>query len=343
MLIVMIHLSPTLINTMSVAVFPASGGLGTATVDGLLKQLRPSDLTLISRHPEQHAPLATRGVTTRKADFDDAGSFKGMFAGVKVLNLISYPSIQDEHRFEVGATIESFLYQVARAAIDAAIDQGVKHIFYSSLAFGGDTDCSVTQVMAAHLRTEAYLKQLSSSSRLTYTIIRQGLYSTSYPIYTGFFDVTKPGDGIVRIPHNGTGPGISWAKREELGEATAGIIAAYVREPTVFPHICQRIILSGPKTYSLSETADVFSSVLGREVKILQITAEEYATSPTAKAGFPAGEEDWPRLWATAWEGIRRGEACVVTSDLQRWLGREPEDFVTTIRDIVIKATREIQ
>lgn len=192
--------------------------------------------------------------------------------------------------------------------------------------------------MAAHLCTEAYLAELASSkSDFTYTVIRQGLYSTSYPIYTGFFDVNKPGDGIIKIPHDGSGPGLAWAKREELGEATANIIAAYVRDRESFPYINKRISLSGPRSYSLNETAGVFSRVLGREIKIQEISVAEYASTPRVRDGFPAGEEDWPTLWATAWEGIRQGEASHVTDELRRWLKREPEDFETTIQKLVEK------
>jgi hypothetical protein len=191
--------------------------------------------------------------------------------------------------------------------------------------------------MAAHLRTEAYLAQLASrpGSHVTYTVIRQGLYSTSYPIYTGFFDVTNPGDGLIRIPHDGTGEGLAWAKREELGEATANILAAYIDDPATFPLINTRINLSGPRSYSLEETAGVFSKVLGRDIRVKEISVDDYSSDPKMKAGFPDDGEDWARKWATAWEGVRRGEAGYVTGELNKWLGREPEGFEETIRGIV--------
>lgn len=95
-------------TTMSIAIFPASGGLGTATLTHLVEVLPPSDITLISRHPERHSALHARGAVTRRADFDDATSFDGVFSGVKTLNLISYPSIQIDHRFIVSALLQSF-------------------------------------------------------------------------------------------------------------------------------------------------------------------------------------------------------------------------------------------
>jgi uncharacterized protein YbjT (DUF2867 family) len=63
-------------------------------------------------------------------------------------------------------------------AIDAAKRAGVKHVYYTSLAFD---PAGASAVMRAHRDTEAYLKE----SGLTYTIIREGIYSESYPLYFG--------------------------------------------------------------------------------------------------------------------------------------------------------------
>lgn len=80
-------------------------------------------------------------------------------------------------------------------AIDAAKRVGVKHIYYTSVALAGETGVgkkgeekdgegkSVGAVMRAHLDTEKYLKD----SGITYTILREGIYSESYPFYMGSF------------------------------------------------------------------------------------------------------------------------------------------------------------
>jgi uncharacterized protein YbjT (DUF2867 family) len=87
---------------MVIGIFPASGGLGTATLAPLIEKLGSEKVALVSRHPENHASYAARGVITRRANFDDPDSFDDVFNGVTALNLISYPSIQDEHRYKVG-------------------------------------------------------------------------------------------------------------------------------------------------------------------------------------------------------------------------------------------------
>lgn len=67
--------------------------------------------------------------------------------------------------------------------------------------------------MAPYLRTEQYLAELANAGSITFTVIRQELYSTSFPIYTGFFNSNQPGNGVIRIPHDGWGK-ISRGQRE---------------------------------------------------------------------------------------------------------------------------------
>lgn len=147
--------------------------------------------------------------------------------------------------------------------------------------------------MLAHLATESYLASLHAQDPqgFSYTILRIGLYAESFPIYTAGFDLhDPPADGKIRVPHDGEGPGIAWAKRAELGEAVARLMAMYKRDPAGFPYMNELVVLSGPKEYSLAETARVFSDVLGREITIEQVSIDEYANLPQVKvrpAPFP--------------------------------------------------------
>ena len=55
--------------------------------------------------------------------------------------------------------------QVQRSAIDAAYQSGVSHMFYTSLAFGGDcTVDSVADAMHAQLKTERYFQTFDVES-----------------------------------------------------------------------------------------------------------------------------------------------------------------------------------
>lgn len=101
------------------AIFPASGGLGTATVQHLFKthHANPKDVVLVARSPERLASYADAGVDVRKADYDDADTLAHAFDGVKTLNLISYASIQHGHRFNVSPL--SFFPSQLRCILEA--------------------------------------------------------------------------------------------------------------------------------------------------------------------------------------------------------------------------------
>lgn len=88
---------------MRLAIFPAAGGLGGATLTHLLDtcQFDPSSLVLLSRNPSKLSLEKSKGVETRQADFDAPESFESVFKDVDALNLISYPSFTHHHRVKV--------------------------------------------------------------------------------------------------------------------------------------------------------------------------------------------------------------------------------------------------
>lgn len=215
----------------------------------------------------------------------------------------------------------------------------MQSIFYSSLAFGGDlADSSVAWVMQPHLLTERYLASLSPGRPVSYTSVREGIYSESFPIYTGWLDAgNPPNSNLVTIPHDGSGPGIAWAKKDDLGEATANMLLSYVRDPAGFPYVNQTVLLSGPRVVSLAETVGILGRAIGRPLKIQEISVDEYTRLPAGEGKNVYRGVSFEGPWATSWEAIRRGETAVPTDVLAKWLGREPEDYENTIRNLVGK------
>ncbi|KAJ6115372.1 hypothetical protein N7486_001150 [Penicillium sp. IBT 16267x] len=302
-----------------IGVFPASGGLGSSIVKHLQNLVPASDLILIARNPSKLSDGKQAGATIRHADYDDASSLDNTFDGIHTLMLISYASFEIDHRVKAH-----------RLAIDKAIKSGVKHIFYSSLAFAGLTNKSLAHVMGAHLATEEYL---STKSEISYTVVREGIYTESFPIYTAWFNPQNPADEIT-IPHSGGGAGVAWVKRDELGEATAKLIVSYVRDPTAFGYVNKMVLLSGQRAISLSETVEILGRATGKDVRIREISVDEYAKLPHGGKHTYHGV-DLSREWATAWEAIKAGETAVVSPAIVEILGREPERYEDTIRDII--------
>ena len=79
--------------------------------------------------------------------------------------------------------------------------------------------------MKAHLRTMRYLK----GSGMAWTVVREATYAHLWNNFAGFLrlgvDRGRKGDLEAVIPE--TGPA-SWVAREDLGEGTARVVAAWV-------------------------------------------------------------------------------------------------------------------
>jgi hypothetical protein len=187
--------------------------------------------------------------------------------------------------------------------------------------------------MQGHLRTEGWLKWMTKDEpKLTFTAIRQGIYSESYPMYTAFFDTKQPVDK-VRIPHNGSGLGVAWVAIEDLGEANAKIVKAFVDNPQNDRYLNTVILLSGPRVWSLEETVKVLGNAAEKEVAIEQVSFDEHAQDPLVVKNLSShGPGDPARDWTSVFEAVRNGETAVVTGDLERYLGRPAEAFETTVK-----------
>lgn len=315
----------------SIAVFPAVGNLGSSVTSHLSALTDHSNLILVARNPSK---IAVDDAHLRQADYENERSLQGVFDGAETLILVSYPSLQDDFRFEVH-----------KRAINAAVGSGVKHIFYSSLAFGGESNKSVAQVMQAHLKTEAYLAELAQSGKILYTAIREGLYNESYPLYLSGYDIQNPADE-VKIPHDGGGKGVAWASTDNLGEATAKLVAKVAGGDKSWAERVTNnmILLSGPKSYTLADTLAIISRKVGKDIKIKQVSVEEFSSQPHLLKAMEfysrndddpvAGAKDWTRRWANAYDAIQRGETTVTSNALEELLERKPISFEETIMNI---------
>lgn len=157
-------------------------------------------------------------------------------------------------------------------------------------------------------------------------------------MYTSF-TYSKSDNSEFKIPHDGSGPGVAWAKTDDLGEATAKLVHNYYNKTpdVVARYENQIILLSGPEVWTLAETVACISKVMGRNIEIKQVSVEEYTQLPEVRESLQSHGpgDDVPREWATSFRAIREGETAVVSGELERLLGRRPEGFEVTLRRLV--------
>ena len=93
-------------------------------------------------------------------------------------------------------------------------------------------------------------------------------------------------------------------------------------------------MLSGSRAVTLSEIAEHLSGLLGRNIKLVVGSEEDYVKCHVGKHG-PRGEEEFLRKWATTYVALGKGELAVVDPLLRNVLGRELKPFETTMQDTV--------
>ncbi|KAL9620988.1 MAG: hypothetical protein Q9160_004506 [Pyrenula sp. 1 TL-2023] len=295
----------------------STGALGSKVLQHLLNTVRidPKSLVISLYNPSK-APKVPDGVEIRQGDYENPANLLTSFADCSKLFLVSYPSLLYERRVAAH-----------KNAIDAAKQAGVKHIYYTSLAFGDDSKAFVKQ---AHLDTEAYLREVCEApgSTMSYTSIEEGIYSESFPLYIGFFEQDrweKATDRVVKVPSLG-GPGPAWITQDNLGEANARIIADDFTKPQWRNRL---VLLSGPKAISLQGVVDIINESLGWEknpLRIEAVGAEEYLNyASELKTGKKDDEATKAYFgeWVSSYPAMERGETSVVDPLAKELVGRE--------------------
>lgn len=207
-------------------------------------------------------------------------------------------------------------------AIDAARKVGVKHIYYTSLAFRNPSKAGVMQ---AHIRTEAYLKSLTD---VKYTIIREGLYNESWPLYFGYYyglkdetrsEVLVAGDGEI-----------SWTAIADLGFATAKVLAGNDSD-----WAGKTFYLSQHKTKTLKEIAELVGRAKGQSVTLKTVSRSEYETFYSEKMGMERASVEW---WSSSYDAVKDGECAIkdpTLEDILKESGKSPKSMEETISEML--------
>lgn len=278
--------APTLLVT------GAYGQLGGAVVRHLLDTLKvPAErLFVTSRSPDGLADLAARGVTVRTADFDQPATLAAAFAGADRLLLVSTDALM-----EPGKRLAQH-----RAAVQAAVDAGVKHIVYTSLP---SADSSHVSFAPDHWGTE----QALSASPLGWTVLRNAWYfeNLAYALPGALASgewATAAGDGRI-----------AYIARDDLARAAATALASDSSANQV-------LTLTGEQAWSARDIATRVSALTGKPLAVIDITPEQLVEGLRAH-GFPSLLAD---VFASFDTATAAGDLGAITGDYARLTGQSP-------------------
>lgn len=287
---------------MSILVTGASGSFGRQVTESLLQKVPASNLILITRSPSALAASAARGAQVRAGDFDKPESLAAAFAGAEKMLLISTlavgPGRQRQHR----------------AAIEAAIKAGVKHIVYTSSV--GIHPRNPSLAVADHVLTEDLLRR----SGLAFTFLRDAQYAeviatmlAPMALETGKW-VMSTGEGCM-----------AFVSKQDCIASAAAVLTTPGHEGAVYE-------ITGPALYTFREAAALTAEIGARPVEYLSVSHEEKLAFFDA-AGIPReyveGEtnSDGTGVWGSeemvSYErAIRQGYFSICSRHVEMLTGR---------------------
>jgi NAD(P)H dehydrogenase (quinone) len=277
----------------------ATGHLGSATINSLLKKLPASQIAGLVRDENKAAALKATGVDLRLGNYNDVAALDQAMQGVDKVLLIA--GTDEEHRL-----------QQHQKVIDAAKKAGVRWIGYTSRTLK-DRATMANKLMEGHFQTEDAVK----ASGLAYSLFRNVLYMDVLPQFVGekVFElgIYLPA-GLGKVP---------FALRREMGEAIANVMAADTPAKPVY-------MLTGNESYSFADVAAALTDLSGKPVKY---TAAEV---PAFEQGLKA--RGLPDVVVGRIIGfmtdIKNGQEDEISPDLEQLLGRKPATLKEGLQEL---------
>lgn len=276
-----------------ILVTAATGHLGTATIDALLKKNVPtSQIAGLVRDPKKAAGLSAKGIATWTGDYFDPASLETAFQGIDTLVFISSGSIEN---------------RVAqhRNVVNAAKTAGVKHIIYTSVLKASDNLKFFPGI--DHWHTEAFLKE----SGIHYTFFRNTFYVEVLPMLFG--GALESGQWYYAAGDAKA----NFAARTDMAEAIANVAV----NPAA--HADKIYEITGNQSYTFHEIAGIVSKAVGKTVSYIPVPLEALKDG-MKQAGVP---EAYIPMYASIAESISVGELDAVDGSLEKLLQRKPADL----------------
>ncbi|WP_406640066.1 NAD(P)H-binding protein [Amycolatopsis sp. WGS_07] len=278
-----------------IVVTGATGGLGSATVEHLLKRVPADQIGVSVRDPAKAQHFADRGVRVRQGSYENPGD---SFTGAEQVLLIS------------GNDPAADLVSLHKRAIEAAVEAGARRIIYTS-QHGAAPD-NPYGPSDLHLATEAIL----GDSGAAWTALRNGAYGP-------LDQVLGPWQQTGQIAQPEDGP-VPYTDRAEIAEATAALLAGgrSVDGP---------VTLAAPTAVTFDDFARIASELTGRTINRVVLDDEQWVAEQIA-SGVP---EQAARFMLTWYQATRAGFFAESGPLLAELLGREPRTVADRIAETV--------
>ncbi|HEY1166475.1 MAG TPA: SDR family oxidoreductase [Chitinophaga sp.] len=273
----------------------ATGNTGTE----LAKQLSAKGISfraLVRSTANAGELAALPGIELVSGDLGDPDSLAAALKGIKRAFLLTNSS-------EQAAALQL-------AFVDAARLAGVQHIVkLSQLA------ASINSPVR-FLRYHAAVEQHIQASGMAYTFLRPNLFM----------------QGLLGFSSTIAAKGMFFAS---IGEARVSLVdirdiaALAAAALTEQGHEGKIYNITGPEALTHTEIAAQFSTVLGREIRFINVSPEEMRQA-VISVGFPLWQADG---LIEDYAHYARGEAAAVTADVQAVTGRAPGSFDNFVRE----------
>ncbi|HTN37461.1 MAG TPA: SDR family oxidoreductase [Arachidicoccus sp.] len=277
----------------------ATGHLGKATIEHLIKNTAAENIVAFARDIEKAKVLVEIGIEVRIGNFDNPPALDHAMEGIDKLLLIS--------------GVEMNRVQQHKNVVDAAKKAGVRHIVYTSIPLRDIDNSAVKILMESHFQTEDYIKE----SGLTYTFLRNSLYADVIPIYVGekVFET-----GIYYPAGNGK---VAFALRREMGEAAANVLLQD-------GHGNKTYEITGGELNSFEDIARDLSLLSGKTVRYTNADAGAFSDK-LKESGIP---EDFVFILGGFASDIKNRQYEILSPDLENLLGREPASLEDSLKEI---------
>ncbi|MDJ1131744.1 SDR family oxidoreductase [Streptomyces iconiensis] len=281
---------------MTIAITGASGALGRATAEFVLRTVDPQEVVLTTRSPETLADFAARGVQVRRADFDDADTLATAFQGVDRLLLISTNA--------VGARLDQ-----QRAAVSAAVEAGVQHIVYTSVP--EPVPANPALVVADHAGTEQALRD----SGVRWTFLRNNLY-THMQVQT----VERAASTGTLVTNGGSGA-VAYVTREDCAAVAAAVLTQDGHEGKAYD-------ITGAEAWTADDLAALACEIGGRDIELVHVDDAAFAAG-LREAGLPGEVADVVTTFGAATRGDFLANVTSAVADLT---GQKPTPLADVVR-----------